>query len=480
MLLARTLAENGVYAIRTSTGYQTFGPVQTVGPTVILPIAIVYRLFGVGLLQGRLVAGAFALFTLIAFYGLVRKILGSATALLAVGLLLGSPAARFLLLGRQVIAEVPAMGFMFAGWWSWSKATDKGLKWPLATGLMMGLAAVTKPMYGALITLSLLSVVAMDTVRRARLSIRNYAVPIAMIGAMMAGWQGWQLLEFGSEVYLDNLIKLREWSRASTGFHSGSFEDAMRFLIGARSGHLYLFWGIPSLLYSWVLGWRDEKRSDVLAIASFTTMALVHYVIWRISWGSYSIAPVASMAMFVAALWLALIRFLESSPWVLFTRDGENPIGRALVLTSLGSVILVLLAYSIQNLARTDVLHKYVAPADAASTLEEYVGPEEVIDTLEKEMGILTDLQFRYPDQSVITAGIRAAFWNGPRDYSLGEKYFSGHDVDYVLIGWYGRMMSIYDMEYLERQAEPVVKVEEYELFRIEPDKVGEAAMSHQ
>ena len=39
LTFGRTLAEDGVYAMRNSDGYQTFGPVQSIGPTVILPIA---------------------------------------------------------------------------------------------------------------------------------------------------------------------------------------------------------------------------------------------------------------------------------------------------------------------------------------------------------------------------------------------------------------------------------------------------------
>ena len=44
--LARTLAEDGVYASRNSDGYQTFGAVQSIGPTVVVPVAISHKLFG--------------------------------------------------------------------------------------------------------------------------------------------------------------------------------------------------------------------------------------------------------------------------------------------------------------------------------------------------------------------------------------------------------------------------------------------------
>src|SRR6185436_7162017 len=51
----KTLVEHGVYADISSEGYRYYGPTVGVGPTVILPVALAFKLFGVGLIQGRLV-----------------------------------------------------------------------------------------------------------------------------------------------------------------------------------------------------------------------------------------------------------------------------------------------------------------------------------------------------------------------------------------------------------------------------------------
>ena len=67
LTLARTLAERGVYSIEHSEGYQTFGAVQSVGPTVVLPIAVAYRLFGSGLVQGRAVVACYAGLSILVF-----------------------------------------------------------------------------------------------------------------------------------------------------------------------------------------------------------------------------------------------------------------------------------------------------------------------------------------------------------------------------------------------------------------------------
>ena len=90
--LAKTLVQDGVYAVRSAEGYQTFGAVQSVGPTVLLPIALSFKLWGVGLLQGRVVAAIFLLLTLAIFYASGHILFGRRTALFAVILLLASQA----------------------------------------------------------------------------------------------------------------------------------------------------------------------------------------------------------------------------------------------------------------------------------------------------------------------------------------------------------------------------------------------------
>src|SRR5687768_1120232 len=51
----KTLVQFGVYADRGSDGFRYFGPTTGVGPTVLLPIAGVFKVAGIGLLQARLV-----------------------------------------------------------------------------------------------------------------------------------------------------------------------------------------------------------------------------------------------------------------------------------------------------------------------------------------------------------------------------------------------------------------------------------------
>src|SRR5579859_4350083 len=69
----KTIVQHGVYADISSEGYRYYGPTIGIGPTIMLPIALVFEVFGIGLLQGRLVIFVYLLIATGAFYALARR-----------------------------------------------------------------------------------------------------------------------------------------------------------------------------------------------------------------------------------------------------------------------------------------------------------------------------------------------------------------------------------------------------------------------
>src|SRR5512147_2165973 len=72
----KTLVKFGVYADISSEGFRYYGPTIGVGPTVMLPIAAMFKLFGVGLLQARIVMALYLLAAIFTFYRLVEHLSG--------------------------------------------------------------------------------------------------------------------------------------------------------------------------------------------------------------------------------------------------------------------------------------------------------------------------------------------------------------------------------------------------------------------
>ncbi|MHB8067128.1 MAG: ArnT family glycosyltransferase [Desulfobaccales bacterium] len=117
------------------------------GPAVILPVALAYKLLGVGVAQGRLVAGAYLVLLFLALYLAVRRLWGPAAALGAMALALAGTDVIFW--GRSVLGDVPALGLFLLGLWFLARGLDTPALGPLcAGGIFLGLAFDAKEFYG--------------------------------------------------------------------------------------------------------------------------------------------------------------------------------------------------------------------------------------------------------------------------------------------------------------------------------------------
>jgi hypothetical protein len=117
------------------------------GPAVILPVALAYKLFGVSLVSGRMVAGAYLILTFLALFLGVRRLWGPVTALLAVALaFLGTDV---LFWGRSVLGDIPALGLFLCATYCLIRSFESPSLWPLLlSGVCMGLAFNAKEFYG--------------------------------------------------------------------------------------------------------------------------------------------------------------------------------------------------------------------------------------------------------------------------------------------------------------------------------------------
>jgi 4-amino-4-deoxy-L-arabinose transferase-like glycosyltransferase len=119
----------------------------SVGPTVILPVALAYKLFGVNLISGRLVAGAYLVLTFLALFLVTRRLWGPNSALLAVALALLDTDVFYW--GRSVLGDIPALGLFLCALLFVLRGLKSRALWPLVLGgLFVGLAFDAKEFYG--------------------------------------------------------------------------------------------------------------------------------------------------------------------------------------------------------------------------------------------------------------------------------------------------------------------------------------------
>jgi hypothetical protein len=468
MLVARTLAEDGVVATRTSEGYETFGAVQSVGPTIFGPIALSFWLFGPGITQARAVVAGFSALTALGFLCLGWRLFGWRAGLLGLGFLVASPTVSFVLHGRQALGEVPALGFLVAGALIWARGEPRGTRgWSVLTGLLFGAAMVTKPHFVVMIAAALTACVCLDLVYLRQRRWRAIATIGAIACACAAGWYVWQMAYFGRDVYAQNAAKLRELGALSYGVEPRVMVESAKLLFGTGSDHLYFFAGPVALLYAGVTSVLRAPKSNVVAfLLAFTVIWMTAFLLFMPPVPRFVLTPIAVVALFVGKLWDDLIAALSAQ-----ARGGDKQSGVPVLAAAVGSIVLVMLAYGVPRATRPAVSGGSADLFELAGFLERDVPLTEIIETWEREVGVLTSHVYHYPDQVMLGRTNAAIYRGGARDYSLGDSYFNSHRPAYVIVGWYARFSGVYDDDYLSRHAYRVASIGEAE-FRYDVIKL--------
>jgi 4-amino-4-deoxy-L-arabinose transferase-like glycosyltransferase len=177
---AANLVQHGRYAltIQSPDNLKDFDFRISAGPVVILPVALAYRLFGVSVWSGRMVAGAFLVLAFAFLYLNARLLLSRGPALLAV--LLSLLSTGILYWGRSVMGDVPALACFLAGIFFLIKGLQEERHVLFfAAGLGLGLAVAAKEFYGFTILPALAALV--WEYRRSRSELLKAA------GALVAG-----------------------------------------------------------------------------------------------------------------------------------------------------------------------------------------------------------------------------------------------------------------------------------------------------
>src|SRR6266536_6657705 len=142
--VARNWVESGHYG-RLLDG-QLAPPGLEASFTVTAPIALSFRLFGVGIWQGRLFGVLCIVAALALIYHLALRLYNQSVAIgtLVVLLLMSMhPQLHPLIMGRQALAEMPMFCYLLAGFACLLPAFRRPL-WLLPTAIFWGIALITK------------------------------------------------------------------------------------------------------------------------------------------------------------------------------------------------------------------------------------------------------------------------------------------------------------------------------------------------
>jgi hypothetical protein len=434
----KTLVQHGVYADISSEGYRYYGPTVGVGPTVMLPIAALFKMVGVGLFQGRIVIVGYLLLALCAGYLLARRLHGRWIALLVVALLLASRTLRYeglIEYGRQVLGEVPGVAFLLLGALAWIKALDNqqptiddqslknrqravvsrrspvvSLRFAALAGICFGLALVTKNQFVLVVppTLTLLAL----------LDWRYYRVGNCGCFGL---WMLVQLQFLGPGSFAANLALTRKAAGGAIFvFDLAATKRAVVYLVQAYGGLL-----LPALAYGlWRCRKANRQAFAELLIVLLPTLWIGWYLV-SLGWPRYAFPAIVFGSFAVARMLVDLAAWLRSRQhWAVWA-----------VGAYAAAVVLLPLSLSVRGVLSPDDSAQLMA-----AYLNERIATDTVIETWEPELGVLTDHRYHYPPIELLDVAVRHTWLNGPPLVYNGLQ----DNPEYVIVGPFGSYVAIY------------------------------------
>ncbi|MBI4761649.1 MAG: ArnT family glycosyltransferase [Chloroflexota bacterium] len=457
----KTLVKYGVYADISSEGFRYYGPTIGVGPTIMLPIAAAFKLFGIGLLQARLVMALYLLAALYMFYRLVEHLAGKRLAWIALALLLSSRSVLFLQYGRQLLGEVPGFFFILLALYLWfSRWNENDWKRLALIGLFFGLAMITKYQYLLFLAPALILSWLLDIFYYKTSTHRNFLIPGIVAAASFGIWQLLTLQYLGPSTALENLALLRASAEKAAFNFSLTQIDANFEELTARA--VYLGTAFPAFLYGFLISLprtREGQKWSVLFL--LMALNLVWFVVASIGWIRYAFLGLSLSSVFIARLFWALtdgFHFDWSAGRLRSLFEAQNAPRIALSLWLI-AIIVMPLCKTMLDIAAPPPPYAM----QMAAYLNENIPLDAVIETWEPEMGFLTDHNYHYPPNALLAVAVDHVYYEG-EPVQEHYNFIQTEKPPYLLVGIFSKWTEIYPLEELKEHDEQEEQEEHEEL----------------
>ncbi|MBZ0287349.1 MAG: glycosyltransferase family 39 protein, partial [Anaerolineae bacterium] len=386
---------------------------------------------------------------LAAFYFLAARLVNPRAALVALALVLLSPAVDFIYNARTVLGEVPGLFFILAGLWLWLRPGKHSVQNLLLVGLMMGLACITKNQYALFTLPSLLLAWFADLLWYKRRGWMYFVIPGIVAGVLFFAWTVIVILLLGQTggSFSQNLADLRS---ASAGafflFKPSAIESALRFMV---DGALYGGLAIPVLIYGLVVSLRRDEQGQNFGILMIFILLGLGLFVTSLAWPRYAFAPVVLLAIFVARLFSDLTGGLQFD-WkgIRAALRGEAMSAGTLGSILVGGLLIVMLILPLYTQVHNVMTRGRTDAYEAAAYINSSIPPDQIIETWEQELAVLSDRAFHYPPQIALAKSV-AAQWFGDAPVSESYDFRTETDAEYVIVGEFAKYTGIYPLDRL-------------------------------
>lgn len=444
--VARHWAEDGHYG-RLRDG-EPIAPSLAASFTTALPVGVTMRLLGVGVWQGRVFGVLCATAVTLLLAALAGRLYNTrvAVATVVAALLMSlHPQMHPLLQGRQVLAEMPMLAYLLAGYlclW-WTLAGRRLAVLPAA--LLLGMAWVSKAQPAPFLMASL------GVTMLAALVARRWSIAATFAVGLIGAYAVARALP---QVVYSLLIDPSLPSDPITGLLSMVAVVLTPFHRAYALRSVIIF-GLPvvlGLLWGLRVLWRDRLMATAAAPGWYMRLALLGFIGSWLAWfialsvgvPRYMAPPVVVGSIFVAALLHDLtggFAFGQSASALVGLLTLRRP-GRA-GWAALLALLIVTISVCLTALSST---RYYVEEDRSAQRVAAMLNARPAgtrIETYESELHFLLDQPYTYPpDQLHVELGLRSLRVNeeAPVVYDA-----LANAPDYLVVGRFARENDLYE-----------------------------------
>jgi Dolichyl-phosphate-mannose-protein mannosyltransferase len=444
MSVARNWVELGRY-VSLFDGRQIPPSMLNIGFPAVAPVALSFRLFGVGIWQGRLPGVLFTIGAICLLYHLALRLYDRKVALgtlFVVVFMSGKIELHPFFMGRQAQGEMPAVFFLLAGYdlfLSWRRCPLLFL--PLAA-LFWGLAAATKMQVLPFLVAGLAVPIVVGIVRQRWRTV----VPI------LAGLCGFLACFWLFRWVQEGLLQTDMFPQKTALYSAIAIVPLLPVRIQSATALLLL--GLPAFLgvcyNAWRYGTGKTKLSlddDIYIVRQSLYFLVLSWMAWylllSIGWSRYLFASVFVGSMFAAVMLFDLTSGFSipatvksAADTILQLRFNRNNIFSLVVV-----LLLVLVPITAINM-----YFGYVSldrsSREVAGFLNTATPPDALIETYDMELFVLLNRRYSHPPDDVHLRVIRHIYLD--QNVEVGYDPLAA-DPDYLVVGPIGRLTRIYE-----------------------------------
>jgi 4-amino-4-deoxy-L-arabinose transferase-like glycosyltransferase len=432
-LLANELAPSGLQA----------------SPIVTASVYLSFRLFGVGVMQARIVGVVFTLLSMVLLYWLVRRIYNRSVALGTLFVLVFLPAYIELFpiyVGRQVLGEMPALAFLLGGYVSILFVSRHQL-WTLTLATVCwSIALSTKLQVVPFWLCSMLVPILVSVYQRDWKSLLRWAVLLvgSLLGARALPVMWESILRSKADI-ADPISGLYEVTAAVGSIPARMFALIVVGLFGVPT-ILGITYAIRNVFKERnVLEWTSSEQVR-FALLTFSSTWFAWFAVFSVGWIRYVFPATFMGSIFVAAM----IYEFTGRHSLAYTVQQALAVFKGRGFTAATAGALVVIAIILTSFPRTaiGVYKTYLLDADVsvrevAAFVNSHTRSGSLIETYDSELFFLLNRPYHYPPDQIHVDLIRRTFLY--EDETRINYDPLAADPDYLVVGPQSKKWRLYD-----------------------------------